>query len=122
MTTLPSLHGKWQMVRAELAGQFADALIVDHTTLEFTAQEYLVRYAETVADRGTYSVESSGERFTLTLQGWEGPNAGRVIPGIFQCVGDRLRICYGLDNVLPTVFATAAGQERYLVTYRRQPV
>jgi hypothetical protein len=76
-----------------------------------------VSFAGEVADRGTYILEDG----RLTLTGIAGPNQGRTIPCILQLVGDRLRVCYGLDGVLPTSFTTTPGVEHYLATYRRKP-
>jgi uncharacterized protein (TIGR03067 family) len=114
-----ALEGKWKMLRAEFAGQPAPELIVKKTEVELRNGKYIVRFDREIADRGTFELEGEGEGMTLVLHGTSGPNAGRTIPCIFQLVGDRLRICYGLDSVLPTEFATLVGQQRYLATYRR---
>lgn len=107
------------MVRAELAGEAAPELVVEHTTVTLTGGGYEVRFQGEVADRGTYREEATAGLGTLVLRGTSGPNAGRTIPCLFQLMGDRLRICYGLDGVLPVAFATRPGELRYLVTYRR---
>jgi uncharacterized protein (TIGR03067 family) len=111
-----AIEGTWEMIRAELAGETAPDLLLLRVELELTADTYLVRFAGKTADRGRYTLE----RGMLTLTGIAGPNAGRTIPCIFQLVGDRLRICYGLDGTPPTEFTTKAGQQRYLATYRRR--
>jgi uncharacterized protein (TIGR03067 family) len=116
-----SLHGTWKMIRAELAGEPAHPLLVEHTTLEITPVHYLVRYDREVADRGHITVTASEPHPQLTLHGTEGPNAGRIIPAIYQHKGDLLRICYGLDGAPPSAFASPAGSQLYLVTYRRTP-
>lgn len=114
------LHGTWQMIRAELAGEPAHPLLVENTTLEITHVHYYVRYDREIADRG-HVAHSDGEPHPqLTLHGTEGPNAGRIIPAIYQCKGDLLRICYGLDGSPPAAFASPAGSSLYLVTYRRK--
>lgn len=116
-----SLPGRWQMIRAEHDGQTAPALVVQRTELLLTATHYTVHFADQIADRGTieFSASPPSAPPTFTLRGDSGPNAGRSIPCIYQLVGDRLRICFGLDGTLPTAFATAAHQHRYLATYRR---
>lgn len=114
------LDGTWELVRAELDGAAAPQLIVAKTEMELVAGAYLVRFDGQVMDRGTFGVGAAGAENTLVLQGAAGPNAGRTIPCIFQLVGDRLRICYGLGGMVPAEFKTAAGQQRYLATYRRK--
>ena len=104
------------MIRAESEGEPSSDLLALRITLELTADTYTVRFAGKLADRGAYTQAPD----VLTLVGSEGPNADRTIPCIYQLVGDRLRICYGMDGTAPTAFATAAGEQRYLATYRRK--
>lgn len=112
------LAGTWEMVRAERDGVVAHELVSLHVELELTEDRYAVRCAGQVADRGSYSLKSNA----LTLLGTEGPNEGRTIPCIFQRVGNRLRICYGLDGVIPTGFTAGAGLPYYLATYRLKSI
>jgi uncharacterized protein (TIGR03067 family) len=113
------LEGRWQMVRAELAGEAAPELVTEHTVVTLAAGRYEVRFDDEVADSGTYREDAATEPATIILHGTVGPNAGRTIPCIFQLMGDRLRVCYGLDGLMPEAFATRPGELRYLVTYRR---
>ena len=113
-----SLYGTWKMIRAELAGEPAHPLLVEHTTLELTPEHYLVRYDREIADRGHITLTASAPHAQLNLHGIEGPNAGRIIPAIYQRKGDLLRICYGLDGAPPVAFGSPAGSPLYLVTYR----
>lgn len=113
------IEGTWQMVRAELAGVMAPEMVTSHTVVSLDAGEYAVSYGGTVEDRGTYEVEATTGHAAMVLRGVAGPNAGRTIPCIFQIMGDRLRVCYGLDGVRPVEFAAREGEQRYLVTYRR---
>lgn len=115
----PSLLGRWQMTRAEFNGDAAPELVAQRTQLTFTATTYNVRFDGEEMDRGRYELTADLASKTLTLHGDVGPNAGRTIPCIYQLVGDRLRICFGLSGVPPTDFSTAPEQERYLASYRR---
>jgi uncharacterized protein (TIGR03067 family) len=120
MSTAP-LEGHWQPVRAELGGLIAPDEVLEKTEVEFAAGRYRVRFAGQIADRGTYRlVQEPGEPGRLTLAGVEGTNSGRTIPSLFQLVGNRLRICYGMDGILPLHFAASIGTQDYLVTYRRK--
>ena len=114
-----AIEGNWQMVRAEFGGEAAPELVTRETELEFRAGAYAVRYAGQVMDQGRYEwivEEASGH---LVLHGTQGTNAGRRIPCLCQLVGDRLRICYGLDGVRPAAFTAGVDRTRYLVGYRR---
>jgi uncharacterized protein (TIGR03067 family) len=113
---MTSLHGTWLPIRAELDGEAAPDLALQRMELVLQPDAYMVRFAGTVHDSGTFLQTAS----TLILTAQQGANTGRVIPAIYQLAGDRLRICYGIDGIAPTGFATQSGSQRYLVTYRRQ--
>ena len=114
-----ALAGSWTMIRAELEGEAAPELVAQKTVLLFDATSYAVIFDGEAMDRGTYELAGPTDARTITLKGDSGPNAARLIPGIYQLVGDRLRVCYGLDGTSPTAYATAPGNRRYLATYRR---
>lgn len=117
MSTLPEgLTGHWLMIRAENNGEGAAEVIDLKIVLRLDAAGYHVEFAGEFADRGHVAHPAPG---ALHLTGTAGPNAGRTIPCIFQLVGDRLRICYGLGGTPPEKFAAPAGSGHYLVTYRR---
>ena len=118
---ISSLEGTWQMVRAEYAGEQAPDLVARRTVLEFTHETYLVRFDGAIVDQGRAEMNRFGSITTLLLSGISGPNQGRTLVCIYQQVGDRLRICYGLDGIQPSEFTTKSGQNRYLATYQRRP-
>lgn len=113
------IEGWWDLLKAEMEGEAAPELVVRKTRLRLSEGAYQVFFDGVVTDRGTYEAGLQGEVKTLHLRGVEGPNAGRTLPCVFQLVGDRLRVCYGLDGVLPARFTAQAGEGRYLATYRR---
>lgn len=113
------LEGLWQPIRAELSGEAAPPMVLERMTLTLRSGRYAVHFGGEISDRGSFTPASSEPHATLTLTGEHGANAGRTIPAIFQLVGDRLRICFGLDGKLPTAFATDTTARLYLVTYRR---
>jgi uncharacterized protein (TIGR03067 family) len=111
------LEGIWHPVWAELDGEEAPRMMLEKMEFEFSAGEYVVRFGGTAADQGTYVVEAG--QLDLT-RGGTGLNAGHSIPCIYKFAAGVLSICYGLDGSRPAQFATAAGQQRYLVNYRRK--
>ena len=115
-----ALHGIWEMIRAESDGEPSADLLALRVELHLAADTYHVHFAGELADQGTYTRTSDSPHPPLILLGAHGPNAGRTIPCIYQLVGDRLRVCYGLDGTTPTAFATAAGSPHYLAIYRRK--
>lgn len=113
------LEGKWQMIRAELAGEVAPNMVTEHIVLVLAFGDYEVRYGNEISDRGTFALDATTSQCSLTLTGVEGTNAARTIPCLFQLAGDRLRVCFGLDGELPVDFTTSPDSRRYLATYRR---
>ena len=114
------LHGTWEMIRAESGGEPSTDLLALRVELHLTVDTYHVHFAGELADQGTYRRAPADTHAALILLGAKGPNSGRTIPCIYQLVGDRLRVCYGLDGTVPTTFASPAGSTHYLATYRRK--
>ena len=119
-TPAAALEGIWQMVRAENGGEPSTDLLALRVELHLTAATYHVHFAGELADQGTYTRAPADTHAALILLGAHGPNAGRTIPCIYQLVGDRLRVCYGLDGTAPTAFVTTPGSAHYLAIYRRK--
>jgi uncharacterized protein (TIGR03067 family) len=113
------LDGSWQLLRAELDGEAAPELVTMGVVLRLREGGYAVKFKGHISDAGTFELGGTGVLSTIVLRGTKGTNAGRIIPGIYQQRGDLLRLCYGLGGEAPTEFTTAAGQKRYLATYRR---
>jgi len=106
------------MIRAEYAGEEAPETVARRTTVEFSEEGYRVRFSGQIVDEGTFEINPAPAK-NLVLVGTAGTNEGRTIRSIYQLVGDRLRICYGMDGLQPLDFTTRRGQKRYLATYRR---
>lgn len=115
-----ALDGVWSLIQSELAGQAAPQFLALRIELEVRDGNYAVSFAGRVADRGTCALGANDTHHTVTLQGQSGPNAGRIIPSIYQLNGDELRVCYGLDGEVPVTFATTEGTQLFLATYRRK--
>jgi uncharacterized protein (TIGR03067 family) len=119
MSTAHPIEGLWQPLKAVLSGEIAPEMVLARMTLTLRAGRYAVHFGGEISDQGAYALAPGDPHTTLTLTGESGANSGKTIPAIFQLVGDRLRICYGLDGSRPTAFATASTSRCYLVTYRR---
>lgn len=113
------LEGLWQPIRAELSGEAAPPMVLERMTLTLRSGLYTVHFGGEASDQGSFTHAASEPHSLITLTGEKGANAGRTIPAIFQLVGDRLRICFGLDGKLPAAFSTDTTSRLYLVTYRR---
>lgn len=113
------IEGTWQPFKAELAGEHAPEMALCSMQLVIGAGTYAVHFGKEITDTGSYTLHAEAEVHTITLQSKHGANKGRTIPSIYQLVGDRLRICFGLDGTAPSSFAAPVGSRFYLVAYRR---
>ncbi|HTJ79436.1 MAG TPA: TIGR03067 domain-containing protein [Rariglobus sp.] len=123
MSSTHPIIGVWLPVKAELDGVAAPEMVISRTELIVSGDSYKVYFAGEIHDRGHYRLSpAAGEESHehITLVSTHGENDGRTLPSIFQLVGNRLRICYGLNGALPNAFSTAVDSQRYLVTYRRK--
>jgi len=114
------IEGIWLPFKAELAGELAPEMALARMQLVIGAGTYAVHFGSEITDTGSYKLHIEAEVHTLTLVSKGGTNKGRTIPSIYQLVGDRLRICFGLDGTAPTDFAAPTGSRSYLVSYRRK--
>jgi uncharacterized protein (TIGR03067 family) len=117
-----SIHGTWQVVKAEFGGRSMPPEAAVQIELEFTVGGYTVRFGGEATDAGSYVLAPGEPHRRITMTGRSGVNAGRTIPGIMQLVGDRLRLCCAMQGSLPPArFESPAGAQQYLATYRRIP-
>ena len=114
---MTSLEGTWQPLYAELGGEEAPKMMLDKMEIELAGGQYSVRFGGETYDHGTYSIDAEGH---ITLVGVTGPNAGRIIPGLFKFAGGALSICYGLGGIRPEKFHTGQDTSLYLVKYSRK--
>ncbi len=121
MSDNANIQGTWIPIKAELSGEAAPTLALEQIEVELSPNGYAVRFGGTNSDEGTYSLALGTPHKTITLLGIKGPNQDKTIPAIYQLNGDRLRICYALDDQgLPDEFRTHPGRKHYLVTYKRK--
>ena len=119
ITTDP-IEGTWLPCRAEFAGDIAPDMAMTKMRLVIQAGTYAVHFGHEVSDSGSYTLGTHTEIQTIVLTSLSGTNAGRTIPSIYQLVGNRLRICYGIDGNAPKEFASPTGSPHYLVSYKRK--
>jgi len=115
-----AIQGTWTPIAAELAGEpMADA-VLKTIILKLDNGKYEVSVAGKL-DKGTWTQDSTTKPKSLTIQGTDGPNAGKTFPCIYELDGDKLRVCYDLScTKAPADFSTAKGTLLYLVTYTRK--
>ncbi|HEY2346129.1 MAG TPA: TIGR03067 domain-containing protein [Xanthomonadaceae bacterium] len=110
-----ALVGQWTPVSAEMGGKDFPVANFGGASLNLSEHGY-----EFAGDRGNYVVLSEGSPSRMDIHGEQGPNAGRLIPTLYEISGDTLTICYQLGpGVRPHDFNSAQGPQILLVRYRR---
>lgn len=65
----------------------------------------------------TYTLDTSGRTWTITMTGTEGDHKDKKVKGIVSLDGDTLKVCHSKpDADAPTKFETADGQCCYTLT------
>ncbi len=115
-----SRDGTWQAVSGEIAGEKYPDEIVKKTKLVVKGDQYKVEIGEE-KDEGTCSTDSSKSPMTMDIKSTAGPNKGKTILAIYEIKDDTMRVCYDLSGkARPTEFATKAGTQLFMLTYKRE--
>ena len=110
-----ALAGDWAPVSAVMGGKDFPVASFGGARLHLTGQAYVF-----AGDRGTYKLVSVAPPARMDIHGEEGPNAGKLIPTVYQVNGDQLDICYQLGpGVRPHDFTSPNGSQILLIHYRR---
>jgi uncharacterized protein (TIGR03067 family) len=113
----PRLAGAWAPDTAELGGQPLPVAAFNGAILHLTDSTY-----DFGNDTGAVALLPPSTPAMMDVTGRAGPNAGRVIPAIYQLGDSSLTIAYQLGTgPRPTAFAPAKGTQELLVRYRRMP-
>jgi uncharacterized protein (TIGR03067 family) len=116
------LDGVWIPVKAELGGQVMSDAVLKTIILKINKTQYEVTVEGTPqSDEGTIEFDPSAKPKGMKIAGQKGPNAGKIIPAIYELKADTLRVCYDLSGASrPTDFKSSGGTKLYLVTYNRK--
>jgi uncharacterized protein (TIGR03067 family) len=120
------LNGAWEVVeltRGDLAGKvlpnedMQSVMDFQDDTFRFTVTSHGKVETQTT---GTFTVDPTGTQIDVTYTG--GPDRGRMVLGIIESNGDKVRICLPFQEPLldrPTVFDAESGSNRILYVLRR---
>ncbi len=109
------LAGQWTPISAELGGNDYPVANFGGASLQMSGNSY-----NFAGDTGTFTIVSNGSPSRMDIQGIEGPNAGHLIPALYQINGDQLNVSYQLGpGVRPTGFSSPVGSKILVVHYQR---
>ncbi len=115
------LDGTWVPVSANVSGQrlAVAELRVARLVIERATWRILDRCAQ-VVDCGELRLDEAAVPCALDLIGLEGPSAGRRMCAIIELDGDRLCVCYDLEQQRrPRTMRADADQLLLSITYAR---
>lgn len=108
-------------VAATVSGQALDVdrLRVARFVLDRGAYEIVDR-SDHVVDAGDYRIDETVRPLAMDIVGISGPNAGRTMLAIVELEGDRLTVCYDLEqSVRPLDMEPLEDQLLLVITYAR---
>ncbi len=120
-TAPPRNEGTWSAVSAAMAGTPFPNAVTESISLTLSGEQYEVNVGGQI-DKGTCITDVTQSPHQMTIQGTEGPNAGKTMLAIFDFPGDdEMRICYDLSGAAhPTVFESTPANKFFLVSYARK--
>ena len=117
---LKNIYGQWQAVSGVLSGNTLPEEIVSATRLTINEESYEVDLAGAI-DRGSLMIQSESVPIRLTINGEEGPNAGKKFLAIVEFLSDsRMRIAYDLSGTsFPQSFEPSENSDSYVAMFKR---
>jgi uncharacterized protein (TIGR03067 family) len=115
------LDGTWLPVAANVSGQVLAIaqLRVSRLIIESATYRILDHRAH-VVDCGALELDEAAMPCALDLIGLEGPHAGKCMRAIIELDGDRLCVCYDLEQELRPRSMRPLGDQLLLsITYAR---
>jgi uncharacterized protein (TIGR03067 family) len=115
------LDGTWVPVSANVSGQqlAVAQLRVAQLVIQSATYRIIDRCAQ-VVDCGELRLDEAVVPCALDIIGLEGPNAGKRMRAIIELDGDRLCVCYDLEQELrPSTMQPAEDQLLLSITYAR---
>jgi uncharacterized protein (TIGR03067 family) len=117
----PKLDGTWVPVSANVSGQ--QLAVAQLRVAQFIIQSETYRIVDRcaqVVDCGELRIDEAAVPCALDIIGLEGPNAGKRMRAIIELDGDRLCICYDLEQQQrPRTMRAAEDQLLLSITYAR---
>lgn len=115
------LDGTWVPVAADVSGQalVVGDLRVARLVLDRGGYEIIDR-TDTIVDSGDFRIDRTTSPKAMDIVGMSGPNAGRTMLAIFELEGDRLTVCYDLEeHERPVEMRAHEDQLLLSITYAR---
>jgi uncharacterized protein (TIGR03067 family) len=116
---LKMFQGTWTFESVEAGGKKMPADQFKGMTVTFESDKYSVKMGAEVVEAATVKLDPSKSPKTVDSTVTDGPNKGKVYPGIYEISGDTLKVCFDEDGKKrPTEFKGEIGGHM-LVVHKR---
>ncbi len=113
-------QGTWTFESSESGGTQLPADELKTLIVTFEGDKHTVKKGEEVIQVGTQKIDPSKSPKTIDVTMVEGPNKGKVMLGIYEFDGDRLKVCFDPQGKKrPTEFKSAPGSEYFVNVHKR---
>lgn len=114
------MQGTWTVTAAEKDGKKLDNADIKGKTIKVTEDKITCMKDGKTEEAYTYTLDTSGRQWTITLNGTEGEHKDKKLKGIVSLDGDTMKVCFSKpDQDAPTSFQTKDGQCCYTLTRQR---
>ncbi len=117
---LNEILGTWQVTAMEADGMGGPAEIVGKLKLIFKADELTFTPGEPGFTRYTFKLDPRTKPASFDMTPTEGSKKGETKKGIYLLEGDRLKICFGIEDERPKELTAKAGSEQVMYTLQRK--
>jgi uncharacterized protein (TIGR03067 family) len=118
---LERLQGTWATAAMIIDGWTIPEVALTQRRVIIIDDKYVVVDENRTLRRGTFRIDAAATPKRIDTRPADGPNAGQVNPGIYEFVGDLLRLCYAPPGrPRPVDFTSSLGSGQWLVTDRKE--
>jgi uncharacterized protein (TIGR03067 family) len=120
---IEKMQGTWVILSVEMNGQKMGRKELQDAPGELTlnGNHYLLKFGE-IVNAGTFKLDSEKLPRTVNVIPGDGPNRGRLFPGIYTIEGDFMKTCFNVGGGdRPTEFTTKDQPGWVVVEQKRRP-
>jgi len=117
---LKQLQGEWKAVSADKDGQPPPADVLENLRMTFTKDKILVHIKDERKEV-SFKIDPGKKPKAIDVTPAEGPQAGKVVPGIYEVTGETLRLAFaeGDNAKRPESFTPKAGSNLTVLTLKK---
>lgn len=118
---LDKLQGNWVVGSLVIGGKEVPADSLKELRAIIKGDTYTLKVKDQVVEEGKFSIDPSKKPKTMDSTATVGPDKGKKTVAIYVIEGDTLKMCSSPagNDKRPAEFASPAGSDNQLATYKR---